>query len=148
MSFGWSPGDIFAAVKLLIDISQALSDANGSPKDHARALSFVNPIKNGLEQLLIYAKEEEEGILSSDDTKVSAFRPTVQALEPLIKKFTEKVLQYSGLQEDVTRKRDWLGRQFDKLKWHFVEKEDLLQLRQTIEAHFAFLSALYPKMIL
>jgi len=92
MSFGWSAGDIFAAVKLLIDISQALSSAHGSPKDRARALSFVNPIKNGLEQLLIYAKEEEEVILSSDDTKVSAFRPTVQALEPLIKKFTEKVL--------------------------------------------------------
>jgi hypothetical protein len=148
MLFGWSARDIYDAVRLLVEIGQALSGANGSPKDHKRADDFVTPIKKGLEQLHEYAKEDEEGISSFDEMKVSAFRPTVEALEPLIKQFTDKVLEYSGLKDEVRRKRDWFKRQYSKLMWHFVEKEDLLRLRQTIEAHFAFLSALYPKMIM
>lgn len=148
MSFGWSAGDIFTAINLLIEIGQALRSANGSPKDHARASAFVAPVKNGLEHLLEYAKEEEGEISTLDPMKTSAFRPTVETLAPLIKQFIGKVLQYSGLQDEDRRKRDWFRRQFDKLKWHFVEQDDLLQLRETIIAHFAFLSAVYPKMIM
>jgi hypothetical protein len=148
MSFGWSAGDIITTVNLLIEIGQALRSANGSPKDHARASTFVAPVKIGLEHLLEYAKEEEGDISTLDPVKTSAFRPTVEALAPLIKQFIGKVLQYSGLQDEDRRKRDWFRRQFDKLKWHFVEQDDLLQLRETIISHFAFLSAVYPKMIM
>ena len=148
MSFGWGAGDILAAIRLLIEIGQALHAAHGSAKDHARAAAFVTPIKNGLECLLQYAKEEEEGISSLDPEKTSAFSPTVKALKPLINQFIEKVLQYSGLQYEDRRTRDWFKRQYDKLKWHFVEQDDLLQLRETIIAHFAFLSAFYPQMIM
>jgi hypothetical protein len=109
MSFGWSAGDIFAAVQVVVQIGQALSEASGSPKDHEKASAFVTPIKNGLEQLHEYAKEEEEGISNIDPGKASVFTPTVNALGPLIKEFTDKVLQYSGLQEHQ-RKRDWLKR--------------------------------------
>ncbi len=158
MSFGWSAGDIFAAVRLLVEIGQALREANGSPKDHQRANDLVTPIKNGLAQLQKYVKEDEEGISSLDKEKTSNFSPTVEALRPLIEQFTEKVLQYSGLSEagpknappaEVVKKiRDWAKRQYNKLAWHFVEKEDLLHLRQTIEAHFTILSAVYPEMIM
>lgn len=39
-----------------------------------------------------------------------------------------------------------MKRQYAKLKWHFVERKDSLELRTTIEAHFAALGALYPKL--
>lgn len=92
MSFGWSAGDIFTAVNLLIEIGQALRPANGSLKDHARASAFVAPVKNGLRHLLEYAKEEEGEISTLDPMKTSAFRPTVETLAPLIKQFIGKVL--------------------------------------------------------
>jgi hypothetical protein len=148
MSFGWSAGDIFTAVQLLWEIGQALSSAKGSPLDRSQANGFVKPIEAGLTQLREYAQEEEEGLSNFDSKEVSAFRPTVDALKPLAKEFTDKVLEYSGLNEELKRKRDWWKKQYEKLKWHFIEKEDLLQLRNTIQAHFAVLGALYPKMIL
>lgn len=39
-----------------------------------------------------------------------------------------------------------MKRQYAKLTWHFVERKDSLELRTTIEAHFAALGALYPKL--
>ncbi|KAH6693383.1 hypothetical protein DL95DRAFT_448687 [Leptodontidium sp. 2 PMI_412] len=150
MSFGWSAGDIIAAINLLLEITQALNSATGSPSDHKRASSFIAPITNSLQALHSYAAEEEDGLSASglNEKKVSTFRPTIEALEPLIKEFTEKVMDYSGLNDDGKRKRDWFKRQYEKLKWHFVEREDLLKLRTTIEAHFAVLGALYPKLII
>jgi hypothetical protein len=150
MSFGWSAGDIISAINILLEITQALNSATGSPADHKRASSFITPITHSLQTLHSYAVEEEEGLssLSSEENKVSAFRSTVEALEPLVKEFTDKILEYSGLNEDGKRKRDWVKKQFDKLKWHFVEKEDLLKLRGVIEAHFAVLGALYSKLIM
>lgn len=148
MSFGWSAGDILAAISLLVEIGQALNGADGSAEDHKRASDFVTPITKGLLQLHEYASEDEEGISHFDENKVSAFRPIVQALEPLINQFKDKVLEYSGLHQEDRRKRDWFKRQFDKLTWHFVEQEKLLNLRQAIQAHFEVLGALYPKMIM
>jgi hypothetical protein len=150
MSFGWSAGDIISAINLLLEITQALNSAAGSATDHERAASFIFPITNSLQVLHSYSVEEKEGLsrYSLDENKVSTFRPTIEALEPLVKEFTDKVLEYSGLNEDRKRKRDWVKRQYEKLKWHFVEREDLLKLRATIEAHFAVLGALYPKLIM
>jgi len=145
MSFGWSAVDIITAVNLL-EITQALNSATGGPSDHKRASSFIAPITNPLRALHSYAVDEEEGLSTSglNEKKVGTFRPTVEALEPLVKEFTDKVLEYSGLSENAQRKRDWFKRQYEKLKWHFVEWVDLLKLRTTIEAHFAVLGALYP----
>jgi hypothetical protein len=150
MPFGRSAGDIISVINLLLEIMQALNSAARSAADHRRATSFILPITNSLQALHSYALEEEEGLsrYSLDENKVSTFRPTVEALEPLVKEFTDKVLEYSSLYEDRKRKREWVKRQYEKLKWHFVEREDLLKLRATIEAHFAVLGALYPKLIM
>jgi hypothetical protein len=43
MSFGWSAGDVIAAVNLL-EITKALNSVTGSSSDRKRTSSFITPI--------------------------------------------------------------------------------------------------------
>ena len=37
MSFGWSVGDVFAAIEIIYEVSEALRSSTGSPNDRLQA---------------------------------------------------------------------------------------------------------------
>jgi len=51
MSFGWSAGDIVAALKLLYQISVALKDSDGASSDFQDACSFFQTLSRTLQHL-------------------------------------------------------------------------------------------------
>lgn len=51
MSFGWSAGDIAAAIKIIIDVAQALDDASGAAADYRRISNFLNSLVATLKTL-------------------------------------------------------------------------------------------------
>jgi hypothetical protein len=51
MSFGWSAGDIVAALKLLHQIGSALRDSGGASSDFQDTLSFLQTLSRTLEHL-------------------------------------------------------------------------------------------------
>jgi hypothetical protein len=55
MSFGWSAGDLVAAVNTLAKIGKALKDSGGAATEYQEAVTYLNSITrtlNGLEELL------------------------------------------------------------------------------------------------
>lgn len=44
MSFGWSAGDIAAAITLFIDVVQAVDDVDGTATDYRNVASFLNSL--------------------------------------------------------------------------------------------------------
>jgi len=51
MSFGWSAGDIAAAVTIIIDVVQALNEADGASADYRRVSSFLTSLTSTLTTL-------------------------------------------------------------------------------------------------
>jgi hypothetical protein len=51
MSFGWSAGDLVAALKLLHQIGSALRDSGGASSDFQETISFFQTLSRALEHL-------------------------------------------------------------------------------------------------
>ena len=54
MPFGWSPGDIVAALKLVQQIGSALKDSGGASSEFQDCLSFVQTLSRTPQRLIYY----------------------------------------------------------------------------------------------
>jgi len=54
MSFGWSAGDIAAAITVAYNLIQALDDADGAASNYREAMSFLGDLKRTLEPLHVF----------------------------------------------------------------------------------------------
>jgi uncharacterized Zn finger protein len=51
MSFGWSAGDIAAAITLFLNLVEALDSRHGAAGDYREAVAFLRDLKRTLEPL-------------------------------------------------------------------------------------------------
>ncbi|PMD14458.1 hypothetical protein NA56DRAFT_664780 [Hyaloscypha hepaticicola] len=93
MSFGWSAGDLVAAVKLLYQIGSALRESGGASSDFRDTLSFLQTVSQTLKHLnLLQTTPLEAQIAESLREQCDHIREPLSAfLKDVEKKFEPKI---------------------------------------------------------
>ncbi len=142
MSFGWSAGDILAAINFILDVASALDDVSGAGHDYRNITSFLEDLsEHALAPLLTCP-----AIDTYPDYKASIGKQ-VLAIRGPVAKFIAKV---KGLETDlgVPHKgragffRGWKG----KLKWHFFTSKEAEALKAEIEPHVRIIDQLMARL--
>ena len=140
MSFGWSIGDLVAAIKLLTEVATTLDDVDGASSEYQEGSRFlrslihtVEPLKN-LDNVNLTVSYKDE-ICS----EVEAIRVPVEEFLMFVKKYEAGL----GAQAPVGMHRN-IRR---KLQWHFggdLKKLEKLQVR--IGRHMTTLDTLLKRL--
>ena len=143
MSFGWSVGDIFAAVEIIYEVSEALKSSTGSPEDRKRANQFLSTLNHTINVVQqIYGpnlpQTSGSGSLNEDSNVPPPTREELQSLDSLkglYDAFKDEVSKYAGMNKLPNEKeRNYLRRQAQKISWHFFAKREITDLRNKITA--------------
>jgi hypothetical protein len=141
MSFGWSAGDIAAAITVAYNLVQALDSVDGAAADYREAVLFLRHLLRTLEPLHIcttlgttaeYGKDIEE--------EVGHIKAPVQ-------KFLAAVVKYEptlGASAKDGRHRHVLR----KLQWYVFMSKKVLGLRKKIESHMRIVDTLMQRLTL
>ncbi|UPK93361.1 hypothetical protein LCI18_004296 [Fusarium solani-melongenae] len=141
MSFGWSAGDIAAAVKTAYNIYEALHSCRGAAKEYREAVSFLKDLTRTLEPLETLTAWKVYPEYGEDIKK------QVEAIKGPVDQFLQAALKYEPSLGAVSRK----GHQrhiYMKLKWHFSISKEILALRNKIESHMQVLDSLLQRLTL
>ncbi len=148
MSFGWSVGDIFTAIEIIYEVSEALKSSTGSPEDRLRANQFLgtfNHTINVVQQIYGPNLPQNPGSgIQNEDSNVPP--PTTEelqslnSLKELYDRFKDEVAQSAGMNKLPNEKqRSFVHRQAQKISWHFFAKKQITDLRDKITAQVTLL---------
>lgn len=141
MSFGWSAGDIAAAIKLAHSVYEALDSCRGAAREYREAASFLKEITHTLEPLKsfaawgaypVYGKEISDRVVFIKEPVENLLRE-IDKLEPTL-----------GLASKTGHHRHV----FPKLKWRFFISKRVLELRAQIQSHMRVLDTLLQRLTL
>ncbi len=129
MSYGWSVGDLVAAINILIQIGAALSEANGALAKYHECSDYLESVAKVLSSLkassLFETKADVEALL----------KPILAFYEKLKNRFEE------ALGRD--RKKDWkswLGRGPKKVQYALFVLDQVQELRSSIDSQLNAIS--------
>jgi hypothetical protein len=100
MSFGWSAGDIVAAVNTLVKVRKALKQSGGAAAEYQEAVTFLTALGKTLSGLQVVLKnnpglEWEAGLLEQANTLTSS-----------VEDFKKKIAKYDlSLGADTERRK-------------------------------------------
>jgi hypothetical protein len=141
MSFGWSAGDIAAAVTLLCNVIQALDTADGAANNYREAVGFLRDLKQTLEPL--------QRIVNLDTN--SPYGPEiaeqVKHIRGPVEDFLKKAVEY----EPSLGKNAAGGHHryvWKKLKWFAWHEKRVVALKGKIEGHMRIIDTLVQQLIL
>jgi hypothetical protein len=141
MSFGWSAGDIAAALTLLYNIIEALDDSAGSPADYREAVAFLRTLKRTLEPLETLSAFSVYPLHGLDITEEVAY------IKVPVEEFLAKVVKY----EPSFAAKAAKGRHrhiFRKVQWYVFMRKEVAVLRTKIGSHIGVLDVLLQRFIL
>jgi len=141
MSFGWSAGDIAAAIGLILKIVQALGDADGATSDYREAVAFLVNLKRTLEPLKTF----------SALGAFPAYGDEIKQYVDRIKKPIEECLEVAKAFEPGLGVHSKMGRHINvgaKLLWRFKASKKVAKLRTIIEGHILGLESLLNRLTL
>lgn len=119
MSFGYSAGDFFTAVGLIVEVGLALRDAGGSAQEYRQVKTELDALKSALEQVA-----NLEPISGLEET-VFAIKATASTCQAPLKDFLAGVQHYDAslsnagsgsVMKDVTY----------KIRWRVMKKAELV----------------------
>jgi hypothetical protein len=135
MSFGWSAGDIAAALTLVYNIIEALDDSAGSPADYREAVAFLRTLKRTLSAFSVYP------LHGLDITEEVAY------IKAPVEEFLAKVVKYepSFAAKAAKARHRHIVR---KVQWYIFMRKEVAVLRTKIESHIGVLNVLLQRFIL
>lgn len=134
-AFGFSAGDFFSAISLVIKISAALKDAGGAADEYKSLLSELKHLQALLEHLQQLPAVAWNAVSSQD-----AVRAMALSVQFSLKAFMAKLQSYDkqlGF-ADTTFWRS--GKR--KIQWAVCMEEEIRKMHQTIATKLASLSVL------
>lgn len=139
MSFGWSAGDIAAAVTLLIEVVKSLDSANGAAKDYRNSMTFLRNLTHTLKLLQTFVEANLE--VSYKEEICDA----VNEIKAPVKEYLDLIVKYQdslgeGAKEGYHRK---IGR---KLQWSFFESKKAENLQVRIGRHLQLMDTLLQRL--
>ena len=131
-AFGFSVGDFLAAIDLLKDLAQALSETNGAKTKYQSLISQLYT----LERALIAVKT-----LDSSQAEYDALQHAVGECQLCIAKFLKKVEKYQSLTAGTTSFKD----QIRKVKWGVYHEKDIKDFKESLDMQIESLMLLIHK---
>lgn len=140
MSFGWSAGDLAAAMTLIYNLIQALDNVDGAAGNYREAVSFLRDLKRTLEPLQTLTAWNQYLEYGRDiGEQVAQIRAPVE-------KFLAAVLKFEPSFGSV---KDGHHRHIlRKLQWHILVSKRVLALRESIESHTRVIDILLQRLTL
>ncbi|KAL2064535.1 hypothetical protein VTL71DRAFT_3672 [Oculimacula yallundae] len=126
MSFGWSAGDIASAISILIDVVQALDEADGASADYRKVSTFLASLTSTLSTLQILSNMPAALSVSLSD-KIKEIQEPVEQFQENIKKYKEKlgVPPTTGFLQHFRHVKT-------KLRWHYGPMKEVAKLNDQI----------------
>lgn len=162
ISFGWSVGDLFAAIAILYRASRALSDVEGAPQEYREAAKLTDLIQLDLRNLrtAIHRYEKDRPDLALDDASGTAesedaaigHEETLWTLKGMVEKLCNKIKKEMPM-EEASQERNrtrwkWTKDQAAKLKWHFVTEREVLELMRRTRVCSQLAISTYSSMLM
>jgi hypothetical protein len=138
MSFGWSAGDCFAAINLIIEVSSSLKDSGGSRSEFQKLLRELKGLKVALQHIdNLQAKRS-----NTPSSKLIELKSIALACRIPLEEFILKVNKYDKslgshppkrrkIMQNTTRKIQWLGM-----------KDDIYKLQHYLDTHIGTINIL------
>ncbi|KAH7382946.1 hypothetical protein BKA64DRAFT_683564 [Cadophora sp. MPI-SDFR-AT-0126] len=142
MSFGWSAGDIAAAIAFLAKVVEALDDCEGAASDYREAVTFLCDLKHTLEELV-----RTSTAWNTYPSYGDRIKEQVELMRSPIELFLNGVAKYEpslGARAAGGQHRHIVS----KLKWHFTMSKKVLRLRGTIESSMRIVDTLMHRLTL
>jgi hypothetical protein len=141
MSFGWSAGDIFAALTLAYNLIEALDSVNGGACDYREATTFLRDLRHTLEPLAKFPD------LSAYPNYGEEISQQVKYIKEPVEKFLQSVAKYNislGQKAGKGHHRHI----FPKLKWHALVSKRAISLKEKIHSHMRVIDTLLQRLTL
>jgi hypothetical protein len=141
MSFGWSAGDIAAAVTLIYNLVEALDSYDGAAGDYREAVAFLRDLKHTLEPLRTFTAWQTYPEYGRE------IGEQVEHIKEPIEKFLDKVLKYEpslGVKAVEGNHRHILR----KLQWYLFMSKKVSNLRKKIESNMRIIDSLMQRLTL
>lgn len=162
IAFGWSVGDLFAAIAILYKASKALSDVKGAPQEYREAAKLIGLLQLDLRNLknAIHSYEKDRPDLLLDDALSSTTSDDAAdgreevfwALKGLVEKLCNRIKEEMPMEEasrEGNRTRwKWTKDQAAKLKWHFVTEKEVFDLIKRTREYSQLATSTYSTMIM
>lgn len=149
MAFGWSAGDILAALKFIIDVAQALDDVNGAPQGFRKASSFLRSLDKTLAPLQNAALDANPEYKADIESEVEAIRTPIEAfmkdVEGMAKQFGDGS---QSTAQQGTRRFGFLRNVGSKLEWHYSTSKKAIALQKEIEGRLKIIDMLMQRLTL
>ncbi|RYP56831.1 hypothetical protein DL771_011606 [Monosporascus sp. 5C6A] len=141
MSFGWSAGDIAAALRLVYNLYEALDSCDGAAKEYCETVFFLEDLTRTLEPLKTFTA------WGAYPTYEKEIREQVEFIRGPVDEFLQAILKYepslgprakAGHHRHIRR----------KLQWYIFMSKKTLALRNKIESHMRVLDSLMQRLTL
>jgi hypothetical protein len=133
MSFGWSAGDLIAAVKLINDIISCIRDVGGA-RDHFQELVIeLQGLEKALDEINELAKS------SSDIPEISALKFASSACGDTLQRFYDKIKPFKESLGSVSTKGKVRAAP-RMVRWELLVKKEIPELRSYLVAHVGYLN--------
>ncbi|KUJ06837.1 uncharacterized protein LY89DRAFT_743474 [Mollisia scopiformis] len=139
MSFGWSAGDIAAALTVAYNLIQALDSVDGAAGNYREAVSFLQHLKRTLEPLQSFTAWSAYPEYGADISEQVSF-----IREP-VEQFLVKVLKFEPCLGDKTRGGNH-RHVFQKLQWYMFMSKKVFALEKKIGSHMRIIDSLMQRL--
>ena len=141
MSFGWSAGDLAAALTVIYNVISALDTVNGAAGHYREAVTFLQNLRRTLEPL------EALTAWNTNPTCAKDVADQVKCIREPVEEFLKSVVKYEPSLGEKSKKGHhryvW-----KKLQWFSSKEDGVLKLRKKIEGHMRIVNTLTIRLIL
>jgi hypothetical protein len=128
MSFGWSAGDILAAIQLIVTLANTLEEATGSSSQYRDVVRELYSLEKALVEVKSLKFEEEQ-----HHRQVALFGATLQCRET-IDAFMQKIGKYQpSLRKGGSG--SWIKDALHKMQWGLCAQKEVDLFRTSLNAH-------------
>ncbi|KAN0108885.1 hypothetical protein V8E51_008627 [Hyaloscypha variabilis] len=141
MSFGWSAGDIAAAITLIIRLIDTLDSNDGAASDYREAVAFLGDLKRTLDPLRTFSAWITYPVYGRDiEDQAKQIRDPVKAFVAAVQKYERSL----GAQASHGHLRN-MGR---KVQWSVFMSKKVISLKRKIESHMRIIDSLMQRLTL
>lgn len=159
MAFGWSAGDIFTAIKFIIDVASALDDISGARKEFQQSATFLRNLDKSLAPLRTFTALDARPEYKADiEEEVDAIRRPIETfmadVEGMAKKLGTSLEPGAGGSSGAGTDRG--GSRFggfkslrhvgSKLEWHYFTSKKAMALQKEIDGHLRIIDTLMQRL--
>jgi len=143
MSFGWSAGDLIAAIKLIRGVAQALDDVRGAKGEFNDTISYLGTVTRTLEPLLTFSSSSFE----LDPHCKKDIIEQVNHIKTPIQEFLRSARKYECSFGEQSR-NGRLSNVRRKLQWRLFMTGEVKTLRSKTKDHLQVLDTLMGRLTL